>query len=884
MKRWSKVFALVLVLVLCVSLLPLKAAAGSGQDAPMDFVLVVDTSGSTRDTDANKICEEAVRMFVNMVPFENARVAVIAFGHLDRKSPYVFSSSYHKTTSYAKYDRYLVHELVPLQEMPDLSSKEKVKEIVDKLSGYAAEAAADKHDGINDSHTPMGLATLAAIDLLQSNGAAKNRACVVLMTDARISSENNYMTDKKIFDELVSDTATENGWPIYSIELNDDGKNTQNGEERTRLSDIAVNTKATYDSNGDGKISLNEQGNQVVNEITDVISAFQRIIARFCGGNTATIPADEDGIAEHDFEVPELTCEQTVIVYSDGLKKVELLDAGGKLLNTLTKTEEQEDVISIRDDNHMCIKMICPDPGWKTIKVYTGSYAIIEVYEGPTEDLTLELRSGMQLHSSMSRDTEIPVEAFFTYMDREFRNIKYYTESAVPVLNVYDSTTHELLKSWDMTASEIGYAAKIYMSEIPEGSYYAEVALTDARFGNETIYSERLLFGSVEQHTNISEGVTQVEPETATVGRTFRINLKNYFVNPDATPVVYKLLLDGREAFETSVDDDYMIVDPGMTPGEYDLILLADDENMAPNDDPRLPMKLTVTNLPIDGEKEVVLTIGIPEFLEKFLGSNCPQLSLYDIYGDPDGQPLKFISCETDGPGNAVCNEDSWVIEAVDAGTTRFTVSMSDGVTDTVGELVPTEYELKVTVHSLRSLIWDIIKPFVYVLLGLLTLLFVLKIIKDLNTRFKDRWDVTVSTQNAQVQKTSEPVDMAIFGKKKVKLTDFLMEGVEPCLDLLEYGGNEDDFQKLQNVLQFWEESEEAKNIVLHPTSKANGFVIIKGKNTDSCTVTCNSNTVKKKCYVSGADELEISLAENDYALTITMNMYVEPTEDEDME
>ena len=126
MKRWKKALLLVLVLVLCISLLPVTAEAGSGQEAPMDFVLVVDTSGSTRDTDANKICEEAVRMFVNMVPFENARVAVIAFGHLDRKSPYVFSSSYQETTGYAKYDRYLVHELVPLQEMPDLSSKDKV--------------------------------------------------------------------------------------------------------------------------------------------------------------------------------------------------------------------------------------------------------------------------------------------------------------------------------------------------------------------------------------------------------------------------------------------------------------------------------------------------------------------------------------------------------------------------------------------------------------------------------------------------------------------------------------------------------------------------------------------------------------------------------------
>lgn len=867
MKRWKKALLLVLVLVLCISLLPVTAEAGSGQEAPMDFVLVVDTSGSTRDTDANKICEEAVRMFVNMVPFENARVAVIAFGHLDRKSPYVFSSSYQETTGYAKYDRYLVHELVPLQEMPDLSSKDKVKELVDKLSVYSAEAAKDEYDGINDSHTPMGLATLAAIDLLQNNGAAKNRACVVLMTDARISSENNYMTDKKIFDELVSDTAAKNGWPIYSIELNDDGKNTQNGEERTRLSNIAVNTKATYDSNGDGKISLNEQGNQVVNEITDVISAFQRIIARFCGGNTTTIPADEDGIAEHDFEVPELTCEQTIIVYSDGLKKVELLDANGKLLNTLTKTEEQEDVISIRDNNHMCIKMICPDPGWKTVKVYTSSYAIIEVYEGPTEDLTLELRSAMQLHNSMSRDTEIPVEAFFTYMGREFRNIKYYTESAVPVLNVYDSITGELVKSWGMTASEIGYAAKIYMSEIPEGAYYAEVMLTDVRFDNQTIYSKQLKFGSIEKNTEIPDGIIQVEPKSVPVGKIFRINLKNYFVNPDATPVSYKLLFNGREAFETTVEDEYMTVDPGMTPGIYELILLADDENMAPDDDPRLPMKLEVTNLPIDGEEEVVLTFGIPELLENILGSNAPQIDLADIYGDPDGHAVEIISCKTDGSGHAVCDENGWVINAVKAGSTKFTVIMSDGVTNADGDLVMTERELNVVVHSLLSMI----APFIWALIVMIVLVILWKGYRKMNTRFKDIRKFSVSTQNAQVQDSSEPVDMAIFGKKKVNLGVFLADGIEPCLDLLEYGGDEDDCKRLQNVLRYWEENEATKSIVLHPTSKANGFVIVKGKKAASCAITCNGATVKKKHYISGADQLVISLAENDYELTLRM-------------
>ena len=193
-----------------------------------------------------------------------------------------------------------------------------------------------------------------------------------------------------------------------------------------------------------------------------------------------------------------------------------------------------------------------------------------------------------------------------------------------------------------------------------------------------------------------------------------------------------------------------------------------------------------------------------------------------------------------------------------------------------------TERELKVIVHIARGKIWDIIKPYVFGLLAVIALLIVIKIIKNMNTRFKDRWDFSVSIQNAQVQHGSEPVDLAIFGKKRVKLAELLSDGIEPCLDLLAYGGDEDDVQKLQNVLQYWEESAEAKSIVLQPTSKANGFVIVKGKNTPQCSITHGGAPVMKKCYVSGASELVISLAENDYALTLTMNMALDQTEDMD--
>ena len=53
----------------------------SEENGIVDFVLVLDCSGSLNVTDPSHLCATACKMFVDMVPLENARISVIAFGY-----------------------------------------------------------------------------------------------------------------------------------------------------------------------------------------------------------------------------------------------------------------------------------------------------------------------------------------------------------------------------------------------------------------------------------------------------------------------------------------------------------------------------------------------------------------------------------------------------------------------------------------------------------------------------------------------------------------------------------------------------------------------------------------------------------------------------------
>ena len=82
---WRRLLCLTLAALVLASCLTMTAFAADPQDSEengiVDFVLVLDCSGSLNVTDPSHLCATACKMFVDMVPLENARISVIAFGY-----------------------------------------------------------------------------------------------------------------------------------------------------------------------------------------------------------------------------------------------------------------------------------------------------------------------------------------------------------------------------------------------------------------------------------------------------------------------------------------------------------------------------------------------------------------------------------------------------------------------------------------------------------------------------------------------------------------------------------------------------------------------------------------------------------------------------------
>lgn len=79
--RWlsgTMVLLAILTLLLPQALLP-QAAAAQAQTSGIDAVLVADVSNSMNTSDRDKISNEAMKMFIDMLPVQGDKVGIVAY-------------------------------------------------------------------------------------------------------------------------------------------------------------------------------------------------------------------------------------------------------------------------------------------------------------------------------------------------------------------------------------------------------------------------------------------------------------------------------------------------------------------------------------------------------------------------------------------------------------------------------------------------------------------------------------------------------------------------------------------------------------------------------------------------------------------------------------
>ena len=114
-----------MLLVLTMVFMPMKmilAADAQSSSTPTQFVLVLDCSGSMEESDVNGLSPKAAKMFVDMMPVENAQIAVVAFGANWGEDSYVYPGDTTSNT-YTKV-------ILGMTDVGTEKAKKKVKEHV----------------------------------------------------------------------------------------------------------------------------------------------------------------------------------------------------------------------------------------------------------------------------------------------------------------------------------------------------------------------------------------------------------------------------------------------------------------------------------------------------------------------------------------------------------------------------------------------------------------------------------------------------------------------------------------------------------------------------------------------------------------------------------
>lgn len=173
-------------------------------DSQLDAVLVIDASGSMKETDPNKLGLEGVKLFVDMLGFTDNQVGVVTYGSD-------------------------VSQTYPMSLVKNQSDKENIKNFVDGITRDL-------------EYTDITSGLKEAVKMLNQRNASGNSPLIVVFTDGNnaiggVANRTPADIDKDLA-AIISQAQSE-GYPIYTIGLNDNGKLNE-----AYLEKVSVDTKA----------------------------------------------------------------------------------------------------------------------------------------------------------------------------------------------------------------------------------------------------------------------------------------------------------------------------------------------------------------------------------------------------------------------------------------------------------------------------------------------------------------------------------------------------------------------------------------------------------------------------------------------------------------
>lgn len=894
MKRVYKLIAFVLVLALAAGMVPAVAANESAADETVNYVVVLDVSPSTEDTDDKEVMEQAGKMVVDLLPVENAQVGVVTFGYYDSSKAYRFREMKPKSAA----DSEVVRELVPLQGTADKAEKDAVIKTLDLVDQLAKKAI--DQDIIGQS--PVGLSIMAAVDMLKQADSAKEKACIIVISDGVRKSEFATRGDYTEIETVAAAEAKKMGWPIYCLRLTGDSEKITPEQRTNAKSDMANTVKTTgafIDANNDGTIGDDEKGSYAIRDLEDISLAIMQILAQYSGGDILTIELDDNGYASEQFDIPELASEATATVTGVALNKIRISDENGNILCEAEGDKEvpQKYITTKRKgpiEDYIIAQLIAPDKTRATVEVYGKANATVHALVSTSKDVQLQLELfykdaldetaswiAVDSDTTLKKDCQLRFEAYFTYAGHHYKNCTAYAEAA-PKLTVNNLTSGSKLPHvLDMNGNESGFYLEMSMSDfgVVDSIYEASVEVSHSTLDGGSRLSNTVNFKTIDI---ISEQIGDfTAPVTAGLNEDLEIGLDKYIENKDGDKLACAIQCQNNANLTfvpLDSESDVLKFNTGMTDGEHQLLITLTDPSGPVHE---LHLTLNVQMQPIEGGDAIRLLKegdNFPDFLNWALGkAELPETTSENISDAfyANGLNVMMVNASADNSKVAVCEgqNGNWTVRGLSSGSTVVDVELTAEVLDANGELRVFSKTLDVEVVSRWSLFWDIWLMWIILLLAVLLAIAIVLFFRQKGKGLKNLWSVTISTQSGEVHKCSRYIDLYEYsGEAEITMLRLMDEQIIYCLDILN-GAYSTKAAAVKNVINYWKENDGLNQVKLLATYKPTGFEAELSKDASNISMFYDDAPVKGNSLHVSDRELKVVFAEGDNRLVITMEM-----------
>ena len=429
--RRTKTRICCLLILLCMFLpmgrvVALSAQSDKIQELAFDVVFVIDSSGSMRHSDPDRIAVEAAKLFTDMCEYSSSRVGYVAYTEK-------------------------LYKEIELREISEDDARRDFKDSLDKLF----------YRKNGDTDIALGL-TEAMRMLVDSDSIGSNRnPLIILLSDGNTDLPRGPRSVSESEDELMITTQKlqDYGVPVYTIGLNADGS-----LDTQAMADISYATNAkSYETSSAGDLPY------ILSQIfADHIKVKELELDSFTGDGSShqvLIPIPNDSIYEANI----------IILSSKPVKDLHLYVPGGVEVSI-----PSESVILNKSKCYTLVKIISPMAGDWLLELTGAQGDQITINLLRSYDFCLYIKADSD---QIKKESELDVTVGFSNEDGVINDENVLIDAIGTLKILYSKTGEVIEKSLEHNGSTM--TTSVYLSKV--GDYQLSASIKGS---NDSFYKE----------------------------------------------------------------------------------------------------------------------------------------------------------------------------------------------------------------------------------------------------------------------------------------------------------------------------------------------------------------------------------------------------------